>query len=182
MNSSKNSSGLPDSVRLSTGTTQSDIANLLVDMPLFEDLERRDLEILSRHFKLYDVQSGAVLFNEGDDGDYMAIIVEGTVDVVKHPEEQSAVKVAKAGFGKMVGEMALVDGQSRSASVEIPQKAKLLILTRRNFEAVLSEYERVGVALLWRLCRILSQRLRQTTGMLSERMPCYATESKHSHR
>lgn len=169
MTSTKSNRPLPDSLRLLVDTTQADIANLLLDMPIFEDLERRDVDILSRHFKLYEVQPGSVLFNEGDEGDFMAMIVEGAVDVLKHPEDRSVVKVASAGLGKMVGEMALVDGQPRSASAEFSKRSRILILTRESFEAVLTEYEHAGIGLLWRLCRILSQRLRQTTGMLYEK-------------
>ena len=66
-----------DMIRMSVSATQSDIAGLLTDLPMFEDLERREIEILSRHFKLYHVQPGAVLFHEGDARDFMAIVVEG---------------------------------------------------------------------------------------------------------
>ncbi|MDA1275132.1 MAG: cyclic nucleotide-binding domain-containing protein [Verrucomicrobia bacterium] len=163
-----NPKGFSDSIRLSVNTSQSDIVNLLLGLPIFEDLDRRDIEILSRHFKLYHVQPGAVLFNEGDDGDFMAIVLEGSCDVVKHPEEVNSVRVATAGMGKLIGEMSLIDGQPRSASVEFAQRARILVLTRESFKAIVSEYEHVGVGLLWRLSRTLSQRLRQTTGMLSQ--------------
>lgn len=159
-----------DMIRMSVSATQSDIAGMLTNLPMFEDLDRREIEILSRHFKLYHVQPGAVLFNEGDAGDFMAIVVEGEVDVVKHPNSRLGVKVATAGIGKMVGEMALFDGQPRSASAEFPGRARILVLTRGSFEAIVKDYEHVGIGLLWRFCRALSQRLRLATGQLSQAM------------
>ena len=159
-----------DMIRMSVSATQSDIAGLLTDLPMFEDLERREIEILSRHFKLYHVQPGAVLFHEGDAGDFMAIVVEGEVDVVKYPNSRLGVKVATAGIGKMVGEMAMIDCQPRSASAEFQSRARILVLTRESFEAIVNEYEHVGIGLLWRFCRALSQRLRQATGQLSQSM------------
>lgn len=167
MNKPKTLSEISDSFRLSTDATSEDIANLLLSLPLFENLESKEVAILSRHFKLYSVQPGAVLFNEGDSGDFMAIVVDGTAEVTKDRHDgTSRAKIAMAGYGKMVGEMALIDGEPRSASAAFPHFARILVLTRESFDAIISEYERTGVALLWRLCRILSHRLRHTTGML----------------
>ena len=168
INDSKTSE-LPDSIRLSTDSSPGDIAGLLLNMPLFEDLDTKEAAILSRHFKLYTVQEGAVLFNEGDLGDFMAIVVEGAAEVTKHSEETSSTfKVATAGLGKLVGEMALIDNQPRSASAVFSHQARILVLTRESFKTIVLEYERAGIALLWRLCRTLSQRLRQATGIISE--------------
>lgn len=167
LNKPRTLSRISDSIRLSTETTREEIANLLLNLPIFETLETKEVAILSRHFKLYSVQAGAVLFNEGDAGDFMAIIVDGTVEVTKDRNNGlTRARVATAGIGKMIGEMALIDGEPRSASVAFPYSARILVLTRESFEAIISEYEKTGIALLWRLCRNLSNRLRQTTGML----------------
>lgn len=169
MNKPTNLSEISDSIRLSTEATHEDIANLLLNLPLFENLEPKEVEILSRHFKLYTAQPGAVLFNEGDVGDFMAIVVDGAAEVTKERHHgASRAKVAMAGYGKMVGEMALIDGEPRSASAAFPHSARILVMTRESFESIVSEYEKTGIALLWRLCRNLSHRLRQTTGMLLE--------------
>lgn len=169
MNKPRNLSGLPDSIRLSTEATHEDIAGLLLSLPLFENLEPKEVTILSRHFKLYSAQAGAVLFNEGDTGDFMAVVLDGAAEVTKERHcDASRAKVTMAGYGKMVGEMALIDGEPRSASAAFPHSARILILTRESFDAIVTEYEKTGIALLWRLCRNLSHRLRQTTGMLLE--------------
>ncbi len=57
-----------------------------------------------------------------------------------------------AGYGKMVGEMALIDGEPRSASAAFPHSARILVMTRESFESIVSEYEKTGIALLCRLC------------------------------
>ncbi|MCF7763431.1 MAG: cyclic nucleotide-binding domain-containing protein [Verrucomicrobia bacterium] len=173
MNTANHLSDRSNSIRLATDATSEDIANLLLSLPIFENLERKEVAILSRHFKLYAVDAGAVLFAEGDTGDFMAIVVSGSADLSKGTEDGSVrSKFATAGSGKLLGEMALIDGEPRSASAAFEKSARILVLSRESFESIISQYEKAGIALLWRLCRNISHRLRQTTGMLldSQRM------------
>ena len=137
---------------------------------IFQDLESWELQVLSKNFRLFNVDAGAALFSEGDEGDFMALIVEGAVELTKENDAKGPVKIGTEGLGRTLGEMALIDGEPRSATAKFVKSGRVLILTRSNFEGVMNEHPRLGIGLLWRICRVLSQRLRRTTGSLSERL------------
>ncbi|MBI4661985.1 MAG: cyclic nucleotide-binding domain-containing protein [Verrucomicrobia bacterium] len=160
----------PESVRPTPESSPAKIAELLMGLPLFQDLESWELQVLSRHFRLYNVEAGAVLFAEGDEGDFMALIVEGAAELTKENDPKGPVKIGTEGFGRTLGEMALIDREPRSATAKFVKNGKILILSRESFEAIMNEQPRLGIDLLWRICRVLSQRLRRTTGSLAERL------------
>lgn len=170
MTSIKDSRKYPDAVRPVPDSSPAKIGELLVGLPLFHDIESWELQVLSKSFRLYNVDAGGALFSEGDQGDFMALIVDGSVELMKQNDPKGPVKIATEGVGRTLGEMALIDGEPRSATAKFVKSGKVLILTRETFEAIMNEHPRLGIDLLWRICRVLSQRLRRTTGSLSERL------------
>ncbi len=160
----------PESVRLAVDSSPAKVGELLMGLSIFQDLESWELQVLSKNFRLFNVDSGAALFSEGDVGDFMALIVEGAVELTKQNDPKGPVKIGTEGLGRTLGEMALIDGEPRSATARFLKSGKVLILTRSNFESMMNEHPRLGIDLLWRICRVLSQRLRRTTGSLSERL------------
>ena len=169
--SARDSRKFPEGVRLAADSSPAKIGELLMGLPLFHDAESWELQILSKSFRLYNVDAGASLFSEGDEGSFMALIVDGTVEVTKQNDPKGPVKIGTEGFGRSLGEMALIDGEPRSATAKFVKDGKVLILARENFESIMTEHPRLGIDFLWRICRVLSQRLRRTTGSLSERLP-----------
>ncbi|MFH1863201.1 MAG: cyclic nucleotide-binding domain-containing protein, partial [bacterium] len=73
------------------------------------------------------------------------------------------VLIAEFGKGAVIGEVALVDKQVRSASVRVAAEATLLLISRENFETILNDSPKLGIRLLQILARTLSFRLRETT-------------------
>jgi CRP-like cAMP-binding protein len=62
--------------------------------------------------------------------------------------------------------MALIDGEPRSATCITAMPCKLVILTKENFLRILAEQPGLGVKIVMKIARLLSQRLRKTSGML----------------
>ena len=170
MPSQKDSRQLSDAVRLAPDNSPAKVGELLMGIPLLDNLEPWELQVLSRNFRLYHVAPGAALFAEGDAGNFMALIVEGFVELAKQIDAKRTVTISTEGCGRTVGEMALIDGEPRSATAKFIKSGKVLILARENFESIMIEHPRLGIDLLWRICRVLSQRLRRTTGTLSEHL------------
>jgi len=93
-----------------------------------------------------------------------------TSAIVKHDAAEHGKVVATLGPGQTIGEMALLDGQPRSASVVAAEDLVLLVFTRAALEHLVEEKPSLAVKVLWKLARVLSQRLRQTSGALVERL------------
>jgi CRP/FNR family transcriptional regulator, cyclic AMP receptor protein len=161
------SKAFPSSVRLVKESSTVQIAELILGSRPFQDMESEDVTVLARYLSLYAVDQGAELFHEGDVGDFLGLIVLGAVDLFKNGPADHDVKVATEGAGKLLGEMAMVDGEPRSATARFMQSGQVLILTKESFQRLLKEHPRAAANFLFRLSRLLSQRLRKTTGLLT---------------
>ena len=155
-------------VKLPPEKAKGMISDMILSLALFQDLQPSDLDRLAGLVDLCEVGEDSTLFVEGEEGGFIGLVVEGIADLSKQKNEQVSVRVASE--GRILGEMALVDGERRSATAKFPKGGKVLMLTKANFEKILSQHPQLGVQLLLRICRLLSQRLRRTTGLLAEKL------------
>ncbi len=101
---------------------------------------------------------GDVLFSEGDPGDALYIIVDGLLSVyVTDPALGLTVDLATLGRGEAVGEMALVTGQVRSASVKAVEPSRVLGLSRDTFHKLVQHVPQVGLSIAGSLAKRLDQ-------------------------
>ena len=124
----------------------------------YEELERLASAVVVRK-----LSQGETLFRESDPGDFMAIIVDGMAKILKEGDDNNDHLIAEIGAGACVGEMALVDGGSRSASVIVSKESTLLVLTVEAFDALGQRDPRIWGLCLQRFARTLSARLRRTS-------------------
>lgn len=102
--------------------------------------------------------AGDILFREGDKGDVMYVIREGSVRILKDSHEGDAeIKktLAVLGPGEFFGEMSILNDKPRSATAQVVEDAKLLVLNPRTFEQMVKGNAEIAV----RLIKKLSQRL-----------------------
>ncbi|MGK7912953.1 MAG: cyclic nucleotide-binding domain-containing protein [Synechococcus sp.] len=99
------------------------------------------------------VPSGEVLFEAGDEGDWLGMIAKGTADVVLDGAE-----IAHLGPGEIFGEMALLTGKPRSATVIASSRMRLYRLDRTHFERILARSPHLASS----LSRVLAERLQST--------------------
>lgn len=126
----------------------------------------QEIETLARYFHLMETDKGATIFSEGDQDNYMCLIVRGSVKVVKKDANQQPKELSFIGRGKAFGEMMLFDSEPRSATIIAAEKTTLLVLSLKSFENIMADAPRLATKLLWKLCRMMSQRLRATSGQL----------------
>lgn len=144
------------------------IKEQLADLPLFQLFPDEDLSRIIPFFELQTFEQSASLFEEGDRCDYLCIVLEGTVDIRKESLSGNQKVAVKFGHGSVLGEMALIDQYPRSTSAKVTSNSKLLIITRENFEKLTKELPHLGVQFLREIARILSQRLRRSSGRFSD--------------
>jgi len=115
----------------------------LAGIPLFAGAQRRQLERIARLCTEVTVPPGRVLCRQGESGREFFVIEEGTVTV-----SNSDRQLATLGPGDFFGELALLDGKTRNATVTADSKVRLLVLTRQEFAAVLDDDPAVAVQML----------------------------------
>jgi len=103
-------------------------------VPLLAECSRRQLRAVARIAELRDVAAGEVVTRVGDPGDEFFVIVDGRARA-----EVSARKRRRLSPGDFFGEMSLLDGEPRSATVRAETDVRLLAIPRYNFQSLLRE-------------------------------------------
>jgi CRP/FNR family cyclic AMP-dependent transcriptional regulator len=166
MSSSEIISGFPASPGVTVGpSSMTEISKLVERTKWGDGMTGKEVELLARYLHICRAQQGAVIVREGGREAYLCLIIEGRCSVVK-----AGKKIGAAGPDRVVGEMSLIDGEPRSASVVADEVTLFLVLTADDFNRLSSEVPRVAVKLLLKISKLISQRLRQTSGALLERL------------
>jgi CRP-like cAMP-binding protein len=147
------------------------IFDCLRNIAIFSDLGSSDLELITKFMHVSRFAKGGTVFKEGEAGDYVCFVVEGTVNVLKATEMGTERQIAALGAGSSIGEMAVIGKFLRSATVKSSTDATLLTLTRDRFNQICNDYPWIGVKILRAIARLLSEHLKKTSENLSELMP-----------
>ncbi|MDQ3691484.1 MAG: cyclic nucleotide-binding domain-containing protein [Chloroflexota bacterium] len=109
--------------------------DLLRTVPLFHGLRQRELERISALADIVDLPADRRIMSQGDRGAEMFVLVSGAARV-----ERDGSVLADAGPGTVLGEIALLDGGPRTATVTLTQASRLLVLARREFQTLIDEF------------------------------------------
>jgi len=126
------------------------------------DLDAYALQEVAAVMHPIALAGGAMLFEEGDVGDTLYIVVHGRLSVSVAGSNNGRRVIAELGRGESVGEMALLTGERRSARVEAIRDSLLLALSRTAFERVVEQYPRVMTQLARQLVTRLKGSMRGT--------------------
>lgn len=161
----------PGMKRLGSGDAfKAQLLAMLQGSEFFGDMPPADIEALTRYVEAFSADAGTVLFREGDRGGFMCLIIEGGAEIHKQDHQYGDKLVGTVEPGKSIGEMALVDGDQRSATCICPQASTLVMLTREQFVRLIREAPSLSVNILLKLVTLMSRRLRQTSGQLVDHL------------
>ncbi len=131
-------------------------------VPLFESLDNDAARELCELLESIDRNSGALVFRAGDKGDAMYIIEQGRIRICVRAKDGNEVTLTELGHGDFFGEMALLDGERRSADAVVKEDARLAVLSREHFLSFVHIHPNVALEML----TALTNRLRQTDELL----------------
>jgi CRP-like cAMP-binding protein len=137
-----------------------DLAEQLAGSPLFKGVDRADREALITAMHRQSHPKGTVLFNKGDAGDSMYIILSGRVRIYTHDDQGNEITIRH--LSEMFGEFSMLDQKPRSASASAADDLEVLVLHRDDFNTFLRERPLVGLSMM----RNLVERVRYTTSYL----------------
>lgn len=129
----------------------------LAAVPLFSQLSRKDLTRLGRAVVERNYRKGETIVKEGEQAVAFFIVTGGKVEVIGSTAAKKTRRLNELGPGQFFGEMALLDGAPRNATVKALEDTACLVLSRWDFVAELRTNPHIAVAML----PVLSKRLRE---------------------
>lgn len=147
---------------------------LLQHSALLEDFTLKELDTLGDAMLLIRAQPGQVLIAEGDAGDWMLLLLSGTVDVTKttpadDDDPQAADNKSRLGVtteGAVLGEMSMFDRDRRYATCTAIDAVEAAVLSRAAIGQLIRQHPGVGAKLMVKITQLLAQRLRNTSNRL----------------
>ena len=141
------------------------IGKILKKVPFFRMLGNESINFIVDRLKFGTFEEKQVLFKAGDPGDIMYIIISGKVEIRISNEDGGAEQVvATLGSGDYFGEMALLSGETRSASVVAIEPCEMFLLHKNDFDVILEKYPSISLS----MGKIVSKRLRETLKKASQ--------------
>ncbi len=155
---------------LTAGSDEMNKTEVLQSSSLFAGLLPEEVEMLADLTQLRSFEPGETVFEQGDVGDSLYLLMEGSVDVVRRREDGSEHIIAVLNAKDFFGEMALIDKEFRSASIKAKTKVDMLCLTNENLHSFARVYKNGFTLVVINIARVLSIRLRETNEKLADKM------------
>ncbi len=134
--------------------------NLIQGNHIFQTITRYEFSVIENYLFFKGLETNEILFNEGDHGDFMAFVVAGQLEIFIHLQDGTK-RLAIKKAGDSLGDMAVIDDLSRSASARALERTGLIILPKPDFERILSDHPNIGIKMLKGLASMLSLQLRK---------------------
>ena len=138
---------------------------LLARVSIFSFLEERELDLLLNATTTKRLMPKEVLCRKGDPGNQLYGILSGSLKVTATGTDGKDVMFGLMGPGEVIGEIALLDGEERSATVTAVEKTELLTLDRRELIPYLEANPRAAIG----LAGVLASRVRQLSARAEDR-------------
>src|SRR6516164_5842627 len=147
-----------------TMSKQAEFAVMLKMNPMFADLGADELQRMSALCRTRHLGAGEMLFHKGDAGDALFAVRRGQIRIETGASDGSRLTLNFLGPGDLFGEVAVLDGQNRTADAAAGEPTELFMLRREDFLGFLEREPRVAVKLIMLLC----QRIRWQSERMEE--------------
>jgi CRP-like cAMP-binding protein len=139
-------------------------------LALFAELPEALVGRIVPMLRPYEAPAGATLFRQGDPGGWMLAIAEGQLEVAAHLPEERDLRLATLGPGDVVGELSLVNGGRRTATVRALRDTSGYTIDQHAFELLRGDLSPGALELSRRLSEIAVGRVRRAYARLMERL------------
>ena len=150
------------------GTRDSETTLAFKQVPVFAGLRQRELREIENIVHQREYRAGETIFNHGDPGLGMYIILKGQVQIVNNEDPDNPIVYSELGDGDFFGDLALVDEAVRSASALALAETRVVAFFRTELTDILTRYPSLGNKILMNLAKVTARRLRRTNELLME--------------
>ncbi|MCH8530131.1 MAG: cyclic nucleotide-binding domain-containing protein [Saccharospirillum sp.] len=143
--------------------TPLEVAELIDKTNWANEFGWEEIRKLGAYFTTYQVSKGTVIFYEGARADYMGLIISGKIRISKTSPDRSVRPLVVLTESQTFGEQSLIDGEPRSGLAEAIADTTFVITSRRQLFRMAEEEPELAFKVLWKISRMISQRLRHTS-------------------
>jgi CRP-like cAMP-binding protein/galactitol-specific phosphotransferase system IIB component len=140
------------------------ISKILHSVPIFRMLGKESIDFIVERLKFKTYDDNYNICKIGDPGDTMYIIISGAVDIIIQDNDGNEQVVASSGSGDYFGEMALLTGEPRSATVRTTEPSEMFLLMQKDFDVILEKFPSISLS----MSKVVSKRLRETLSKASQ--------------
>jgi CRP-like cAMP-binding protein len=141
-------------------TETTELSTSLKTIPLFKELSKRDLSNLIGIIHDRNYLAGEYIFFQGDPGIGLYLIRDGEVSIHRTNDAGNEIVLATFNKGDFFGELALVDGEKRSASAIAKIDTRLSVIFKPDLDEFIEKYPKKGIKILQGIAQIAAVRLR----------------------
>jgi CRP/FNR family cyclic AMP-dependent transcriptional regulator len=132
---------------------------------IFDTFSRAETTLLSEYLECFGVPRQTVVVKEGDDCDFLAILITGKAEIFKI-QDSIPTTIQEILPGEIIGVMSFIDQQKRFASCITVEPSDFAVLTREGLNDMLADHPRLGNKFLLVLLGLTASRLRQVSSAL----------------
>ncbi|MBU3735847.1 MAG: cyclic nucleotide-binding domain-containing protein [Methylobacterium sp.] len=140
-----------------------ELHQLIGRITVLEDFTLNEIDVLGTYMPVYEADPATPLIVEGDPGDFMILLLSGSVDVSRKDRSGTPSRIAVVQAGHTLGEMSMIDGEPRFSSCTTLEHTRFAVLTRDSLTEVIRAQSGIGAKILVKLVHMLAQRLRNTS-------------------
>ena len=152
---------------METKVTRERLITFLLETPMFEKLVPAEIMEVIHIVEIEQYQAGDIVFREGDAGDAWFVMYRGAVEVLKQGATGEK-KITELGPQACFGEISILDGSPRSATIRVTEDSVVFRVPRKAFSELIEDGHLVAYKLLHQMAILLADRQRTTTLRLSE--------------
>lgn len=145
----------------------SNIADHLDGLSFFKGFAYPELKVIGKYLMLQSATSGTSIFQEGDPGSFMLILIRGRISIYKGGEHGQRL-LSSESKGRIVGEMALLDHERRSATCIVDEDCEYVSLNQEGLGKLAAEYPVLAYRFMYCVAQLISRRLRRASGMMAD--------------
>jgi CRP-like cAMP-binding protein len=145
-------------------------AEKLRDVGLFGGLSDETLRNFTAPLNVIEIAAGAIIFNEGDAGREMFVVLAGRMEVIKLSKRNREIVVASLRSGTWFGERSILDVMPRPATIRAAEATRLLRVTAHDLDVLYRRDLKSYTLLVLNITREMSRQLRLADGLLSDLM------------
>ena len=129
------------------------LRDFLLTVSIFSDINKEELDELVNICTIRKYPKGSMIILEEEYGDKLFIVKTGTVKITRVNDEGKEVILALLGISELFGEMAILDGESRSANVLAQEKCELIVVSSEDFLNLLKNNFNISFAIMSELAK-----------------------------